>query len=71
MSDIVIVDLLTYPLKGGRAISHNTIAVDATGLRGDRRFMLVDSDGKFVTQRQCPELALVAVEYTTAAKNAV
>ena len=35
-----------------------------TGLQYDRRWMLVDGEGKFVTQRSLPEMARVKFEWT-------
>jgi uncharacterized protein len=50
-----------YPVKGTRGISLEASEVLLSGLRHDRRFMLVDSDGSFMTQRRHPKLALVDV----------
>jgi uncharacterized protein YcbX len=50
-----------YPLKGARGISLDASDVLRAGLRHDRRFMLVDADGAFMTQREHPELALVDI----------
>ncbi|MCX8999084.1 MOSC domain-containing protein [Rhizobiaceae bacterium BDR2-2] len=52
-------DLSIYPLKSGRGIALETSPVDAFGLSGDRRFMLADPSGHFITQRELPELAQV------------
>ncbi len=48
-----------YPVKGCRGLSVISAAVDALGLDGDRRFLIVDSAGKFITQRTHPQLALI------------
>jgi uncharacterized protein len=50
-----------YPVKGARGISLEESDVLMSGLRHDRRFMLVDAAGKFMTQREHPKLALVDV----------
>jgi uncharacterized protein len=50
-----------YPVKGARGIALDASDVLRTGLRHDRRFMLVDGDGAFMTQREHPKLALVDV----------
>ena len=50
-----------YPVKGARGISLAKSDVLRSGLRHDRRFMLVDRDGMFMTQRLHPKLALVDV----------
>lgn len=50
-----------YPVKGARGISLASTDVLVTGLRHDRRFMLVDADGNFMTQREHPKMSLVDV----------
>ena len=52
-----IKSLHIYPLKSARGIDLQTAEVKPRGLAGDRRFMLVDADGGFITQRQFPKLA--------------
>lgn len=51
-----------YPVKAlhGRTVSEAT--VEPWGLAGDRRWMVVDDRGRFVTQRQHPLLATIGVE---------
>ena len=51
--------LSVYPLKSGRGIALDESPVDAFGLTGDRRFMLADPSGHFITQRELPALAQV------------
>lgn len=48
-----------FPLKSGRGIALQSARVDAFGLDGDRRWMLVDPAGKLVSQRDLPDLARV------------
>ena len=52
--------LFLYPVKslGGFAVSSAT--VDALGLVGDRRFLVIDESGRFLTQRALPRMALIA-----------
>jgi uncharacterized protein len=50
-----------YPLKGARGVALGACDVLAGGLRHDRRFMLVDERGVFLSQRSHPRLALVSV----------
>lgn len=52
----MISHLFIYPIKSLGAISLQKAVVEREGLRGDRRFMLVDAAGKFITQRTRPEL---------------
>lgn len=64
-----ITNLFIYPFKSGRGIALPQARIDAMGLAGDRRMMLVDPSGQFITQRELPELArltaLPAAAYLT------
>jgi len=51
--------LYVYPVKACRGIRVDSAAVVARGFAHDRRYMIVDSGGRFITQRELPELALV------------
>ena len=53
--------LYIYPIKSCRGIRVPEWPVVARGFAADRRWMIVDSHGKFVTQRELPQLALVDV----------
>ena len=48
-----------YPVKGCRGIALDATRLTSTGLAFDRRWMVVHPDGRFVTQREFPQLALV------------
>ena len=50
-------DLFVYPVKSLRGHDCKSAKLDARGLMGDRRWMLVDDRGKFLTQRDIPQLA--------------
>ncbi|QEE47232.1 MOSC domain-containing protein [Rhizobium sp. WL3] len=52
-----ITDLFIYPFKSARGIALPQARIQAMGLSGDRRMMLVDPSGHFITQRELPELA--------------
>ena len=51
-----------YPIKSARGIAVPEWETDAFGLRYDRRWMLVDESGTFITQRAQPRMALVGVK---------
>lgn len=57
----VVSGLYVYPIKSCAGISLGAAELDERGIRHDRRWMLVDEDGKFVSQRTQPRLALVRV----------
>jgi uncharacterized protein YcbX len=59
-SMITVTALYSYPIKGCAATSHDDQAeLDERGLRWDRRWMVVDADNNFITQRSKPQLACV------------
>jgi hypothetical protein len=62
MAQVVLTELNVYPIKSAAGISLQTAQVDRTGLEGDRRWMVVDLSGKFLTQRQYPRMALIQVQ---------
>lgn len=52
--------LFLYPVKSLAGISVPSAALDAHGLVGDRRFLVVDDTGRFLSQRTLPRMALIA-----------
>ncbi|MEI2416097.1 MOSC N-terminal beta barrel domain-containing protein [Orrella sp. JC864] len=54
-----LVGLHSYPIKSCGALDWTVAAVTAAGLALDRQWMLVSEDGRFMTQRQWPAMALV------------
>ena len=50
-----------YPMKAARAVDLDESFVEPWGLAGDRRWLLVDEDGRFISQREEPSLARVVV----------
>ncbi|MGI8895130.1 MAG: MOSC domain-containing protein [Casimicrobiaceae bacterium] len=57
--------LHVYPVKGCRGLSPERVVAEVTGFAnnglGDREWMVIDSQARFVTQREFPRLALVEV----------
>jgi uncharacterized protein YcbX len=54
-------ELYLYPVKSARGIPLSTGQLDGFGLARDRRWMVVDQAGRFVSQREAHQLALVEV----------
>lgn len=48
--------IIIYPIKGLPGISLQECGIEARGLKYDRRFMLVDEEGLFISQRSFPKL---------------
>jgi uncharacterized protein len=51
--------LVLYPIKSCAGVTVPEWPLDHAGLRHDRSFMVVDGTGRYLTQRECPQLALV------------
>jgi uncharacterized protein len=62
MRPITVTGLFLYPLKSARGVEVQEVSVTDRGFAHDRRFMIVDSAGEFLTQRSHPSLCLVEVE---------
>jgi uncharacterized protein YcbX len=56
---IRVAALYVYPVKGCRGTRVDGADVAERGFEGDRRWMVVDAAGLFVSQRQTPRLVLV------------
>jgi hypothetical protein len=54
--------LAHYPVKSCRGVALESAHVRPWGLTGDRRWMLIDTEGEVVTAREYPRLVLVDVE---------
>jgi uncharacterized protein YcbX len=54
----------TYPIKGCRRLDQDDAVVEPWGLAGDRRWLVVEPEGKFITQRAEPRLALITPKAT-------
>lgn len=52
-----------YPLKSAAALEPEQAVVEARGLVGDRRWMVVDAEGRFVTARKHPRLVLIRARF--------
>ena len=55
-----ITQLTIYPVKAFAGIALSAARVTPMGLEGDREWMLVNTQGRFVTQRGLPRLAAIA-----------
>lgn len=62
---VVVTALYQYPVKSCRGLAMSSLQLDAIGPVGDRRFMLIDGNARFVSQRTQPRLAQVAVAWTS------
>lgn len=56
--------LFFYPVKSLGGIRVDTLELDEFGPAGDRRWMIIDDQNRFVTQRRLPALARVSTAYS-------
>lgn len=59
---ITLTGLHLYPIKSCAALSPSQATVEPRGLAHDRRWMIVDAQGRFVTGREVPRLVLIRAE---------
>ena len=62
MTNISISGLSIYPVKSCRGISLTSSHLEAFGLQGDRRWMVVDENGVMLTQRKIAKMCLIQPE---------
>ncbi len=58
---MILTQLLLYPIKSVGGVAVAEAEVTGRGLRHDRRWLLVDGNNRFLTQRQHAGLALLAL----------
>ncbi len=58
---IEVTQVNVYPIKSAAGISLESAIIEERGFQHDRRWMLIDTDGQFMTQRQHPRMALIHV----------
>lgn len=58
---LILTDIWIYPLKSGQGIRLPESELSPMGLQYDRRWMLVDLEGRFLSQRILPNMARLHV----------
>lgn len=58
---ITVSELYIHPVKGLKRIPLQSMKIDSIGPVDDRRWMIIDSENKFVSQRTHPILSLIRV----------
>ncbi len=59
--ELTITELWIYPVKSLRGIRVDMARMETWGLENDRRFMVVDEKGRFISQREVARMSLVGV----------
>jgi uncharacterized protein len=62
-SGVYLSGLYVYPIKSCGGVAVGEWEVGERGLRHDRRWMLVDETGRFMSQRQLPRMARIGVRF--------
>ena len=58
-----VTGLNVYPIKSCKALRKTEIEFDAYGVIGDRRFMMINGNGRLLSQRQAPIMATVTANF--------
>lgn len=59
---MILSEINIYPIKSLKGISLKEAKIERRGLKFDRRWMLVDEQNKFFTQREFPKMATITVQ---------
>jgi len=61
-----LTQICRYPVKSLAGACHDRLAVGPRGPEGDRHWMVVDAEGRFLTQRQLPQMSQLQAELNAA-----
>jgi uncharacterized protein YcbX len=61
MSETTLSEIIIYPIKSLGGIALEEAVVEEKGLQYDRRWMLIDENNKFLSQREFPKMATFKV----------
>jgi hypothetical protein len=64
MSQLTLSEIYIYPVKSLGGISIDSSTVEERGLKYDRRYLLVDENEMFMTQRDFPQLAFLKLSFS-------
>jgi len=62
MATLALSAIYIYPVKSCRGIALTTAQLDDWGLQFDRNWMVVTEAGRFLSQRELPQMALIETE---------
>lgn len=62
MKNMHLSEINIYPIKSLKGIALESAVVEERGLEFDRRWMLVDENRQFITQREVPRMATVKIK---------
>ena len=59
-----LTEIYIYPIKSSKGVQLPQALVEEKGLKDDRRYMVVDLEGRFITGRTHPQLTQVNIEFS-------
>ncbi len=59
---MILSSISIYPIKSTAALDLQSATIDARGLMHDRRWMIVDPEGRFLTGRQLARMVLICAD---------
>lgn len=62
--ELKLSEIFVYPIKSLGGISVNSAVAQERGLKYDRRYLLVDENNVFLTQRDFPKMALLKLSFS-------
>ena len=62
MNKLIVSSLSIYPVKSARGVSLKSMRLNSMGPECDRRWMVIDNSGAFVTQRKVPKMSQINIE---------
>ena len=60
--NLVLSEIYSYPIKSIGGISLKEAKLEQRGLQYDRKWLIIDDEGNFITQRKHYSLAMLQVE---------
>jgi len=64
MTHLILSGIAIYPVKSLAGISANSWPVTEKGFQYDRKWMIIDNDRQFLSQRKLPKMALIKTALT-------
>lgn len=64
MPQLILSEIFVYPIKSLGGISVNSAIAEQRGLKYDRRYLLVDENNMFMTQRDFSQMALLKLSFS-------
>lgn len=64
MTNLMLRDIYVYPVKSLAGVRVSSCSIVATGFKYDRKWMLIDTDRQFLSQRRLPKMALIKTVLT-------